>query len=275
MGKNLAEISHCILCCDGGTCRKKGTEAVTREIRAQLRMEGLEHQIHTIKTKCMGQCNEGPYVCLLPEYTWYKEMSVEKARELIDRHIREGETLDDRNILFRDGMQAMNTEIPHREPKPKEWTQIEDEELGLIVTGKADPWEKIMHPLLKSIFEKYPGCELHLPQASQPLVIQQPLTVDFDGFYATINTGSEKLKLIIGPVLKEADAHLKGERIGSIDIFKTLSEPNRFGVCLRTKAGEMKLIAYDRSDDLKLWRHLVQVYLETDPEEVLVAENLK
>lgn len=275
MGKNLAEISHCILCCDGGTCKRKGADAVTRELRAQLRMEGLEHHIHTIKTRCMGQCNEGPYVCFLPEYTWYKEMSVEKARELIDRHIREGNTLDDCNILFRDGMQAMNTDVPHREPKPKEWAEVEDEELGPIVTGKADPWEKIMHPLLKSIFEKYPGCELHLPQASHPLVIKHPLTVDFDGFYATISPESEELNLIIGPAPKDADDAVKSERIGTIDIFKTLAEPNRFGVRLRTKAGETKLIAYDRSDDLKLWRHLVQIYLETDPEEVLVAENLK
>ncbi|MFB6306428.1 MAG: ferredoxin [Flavobacteriales bacterium] len=108
MGKDLSKIKHCFLFCNGGSCKKNGAEEFTKEFRKEIKNRDLHESVHTIKTLCMGQCKEGPYMCVLPQNVWYKEMNLEKGKILLDKLINDGEIMKG-SILYKTDMDEMNT----------------------------------------------------------------------------------------------------------------------------------------------------------------------
>ncbi|RXZ02175.1 (2Fe-2S) ferredoxin domain-containing protein [Fictibacillus sp. S7] len=81
----LSGVSKHVLICNGVSCSKKGAEDVTTAIREEIKNQGLLKTVHTTKTLCNGRCQDGPTVVVYPDGDWYKEMTKELGRILIDR----------------------------------------------------------------------------------------------------------------------------------------------------------------------------------------------
>ena len=71
------------LLCNGKTCTKKGAEEVTNTIRRTIHQMGLDKTVHTTKTLCNGQCQNGPIVIAYPRGDWFQVMNPTLAKELI------------------------------------------------------------------------------------------------------------------------------------------------------------------------------------------------
>lgn len=80
----LSGVSKHVLLCNGASCMKKGAEEVTNAVLQEIKDQGLSNKIHTTKTLCNGRCKEGPTVVVYPDGDWYKEMTPEKGKHLID-----------------------------------------------------------------------------------------------------------------------------------------------------------------------------------------------
>ncbi len=93
--KNITEITRHLMLCNGGTCTQKGAEESTAKIRAYLQDEGIDIAVHTTKTYCNGRCQDGPVVIVMPEGTWYKQITADKARKFVQQHLVRGQEVSD------------------------------------------------------------------------------------------------------------------------------------------------------------------------------------
>jgi (2Fe-2S) ferredoxin len=100
----LLGVSKHVLLCNGVSCTKKGAEEVTEAIREEIKNQGLLKKIHTTKTLCNGRCKDGPTVVVYPDGDWYKEMTPELGRKLIER-INQNQSLETSLSYTFDGQQ--------------------------------------------------------------------------------------------------------------------------------------------------------------------------
>src|SRR5882757_7141524 len=85
--KELTSVGHVVFICNGGTCLNKGSDETTNRIRKAIADRALDEQTHTIRTKCMGQCNTGPSIFVAPANVWYMGIVPELSEELVERHV--------------------------------------------------------------------------------------------------------------------------------------------------------------------------------------------
>lgn len=90
---NLSDTRHHVLICDGGSFMRKGAEELTQAIREEIQRMGVEHTIHTTRTRCNGRCEDACVVIVYPEGTWYKGVTPEIGREMVRKHLLEGAAL--------------------------------------------------------------------------------------------------------------------------------------------------------------------------------------
>ena len=99
MGKDLNQVGNVVFICNGSTCLSKGADENTLLMRAVIKANNLHNEVHTIRTKCCGQCEEGPIVFIHPDGTWYKHVNASVAAEIVTTHLMLNEVLS-ANILF-------------------------------------------------------------------------------------------------------------------------------------------------------------------------------
>lgn len=87
MAKDLKSVKNIIFICNGGSCLKKGAEENTNLLRQQIKDCKVEDSVHTIKTRCCGQCEHGPVVFVQPDDIWYKDVTEEVSKAIITQHI--------------------------------------------------------------------------------------------------------------------------------------------------------------------------------------------
>ena len=116
MGKDLTKVGKIVFMCSGYTCTKRGGEAHIQTLRNSIEAHALKEQVHTIKTLCTGQCENGPVMFLYPDGVWYKDVNKSRAESIISSHIIKGQLPD--NILYKAGDAEMHLmEVPAAKTK--------------------------------------------------------------------------------------------------------------------------------------------------------------
>ncbi|GAJ39162.1 (2Fe-2S) ferredoxin domain-containing protein [Saccharococcus caldoxylosilyticus] len=101
---NLIGMKHHVLICNGGSCMRKGGEEVTLAIREEIARLELDDIVHTTRTRCNGRCEDACVVIVYPEGIWYKAMNAEKGRELVQKHLRDSQLLEEAmTYYYREG----------------------------------------------------------------------------------------------------------------------------------------------------------------------------
>ena len=107
MGKDLNKVQHIVFICNGNTCLSKGSDNTTNEIRSAITAQNIHDSIHTIRTRCTGQCEHGPMVFVSPEDTWYKNVTPEVSEKLVLRHLVEKEVLQEHLFFMSEGQDVI------------------------------------------------------------------------------------------------------------------------------------------------------------------------
>ncbi|MDR2020848.1 MAG: NAD(P)H-dependent oxidoreductase subunit E, partial [Treponema sp.] len=82
--------NHYILTCGGTACESnKGAEIYERLI-AEAEKHGVKGEVQIVKTGCFGFCERGPIVKVLPEESFYVDVTPEDAVEIIAEQIVKG-----------------------------------------------------------------------------------------------------------------------------------------------------------------------------------------
>ena len=79
-----------ILICGGTACDSSGGLSLTDALRREIGAAGLNDDVQIVRTGCLGFCEKGPIVKILPEGTFYVCVKPEDAKELVQEHMVKG-----------------------------------------------------------------------------------------------------------------------------------------------------------------------------------------
>ena len=100
--KDLINTKKCLFICNGGSCLKKNAEEVTQVFRKHIKENGLDDDYHTIKTKCIGRCDDAPVVLISPDNIWLKEVNSDRCDHILFE-IETNSIIESQHYLFKMG----------------------------------------------------------------------------------------------------------------------------------------------------------------------------
>ena len=107
--KDLVNTKKCLFICNGGCCMKKDAEEVTQAIRRCIKEMGLDDEYLTVRTKCIGRCDDAPVAMLSPDNVWLKNIDSMQV-DLLLREIQENQIKNSKNFLYKMGDNAINSD---------------------------------------------------------------------------------------------------------------------------------------------------------------------
>lgn len=86
----MAKYKMHVLVCGGTGCHASESEALLGNLKTIMADKGLDNEIQVIATGCFGFCEKGPIVKIMPDNTFYTQVTPADAREIIEEHIIKG-----------------------------------------------------------------------------------------------------------------------------------------------------------------------------------------
>ncbi len=79
-----------VLICGGTACCSGGGDKIVEAFRRQLAEKGLAEKVQVVATGCLGFCEQGPIVKILPQGTFYVQVQEKDVEEIISEHLVKG-----------------------------------------------------------------------------------------------------------------------------------------------------------------------------------------
>ena len=79
-----------VLVCGGTACCSGGGTAVVEAFKKELEAAGLKDKVQVVVTGCLGFCEQGPIVKILPQGTFYVQVKAEDVKEIVAEHLVKG-----------------------------------------------------------------------------------------------------------------------------------------------------------------------------------------
>lgn len=256
MGKDLTKVNVAFYPCDGGSCRKAGSENTTREMRKYLLNSGNWEITHTIRTRCNGRCEDAPTVIVQPGNYWYKNVDGTRGVELIKSHLEKNEPLT-QSLLFDLEENEMRSENERSNSfiKPFEFHQLPTGNNGWMTKGLSS--DQYLYPLISKLIGIQGSYE---DEKGNAFDLQKLETVHFsDQHYLEMNFDSSALKLLIGPVPQTDTSNRQEEKVRGTYYFIEENE-QRKGVQFRNKMGNVLGTLLFESDEL--WQYCLNIQLK-------------
>ena len=89
-----------ILCCGGTGCKSSDSYKIIENFRRVLAEKGLQDEVQVVKTGCFGFCEKGPIVKVMPDNTFYTQVTPDDVQRIVDEHVVGGHKVED--LLFVD-----------------------------------------------------------------------------------------------------------------------------------------------------------------------------
>ena len=78
-----------------GCCAARGGDEVASWFKEEVHARGWRGRIRANKCGCLDQCALGPTVVVYPEGTWYSPRTREDVQAICERHLANGEVVED------------------------------------------------------------------------------------------------------------------------------------------------------------------------------------
>ena len=76
-----------ILICGGTGCKASSSQGITEHLRTAIEKNGIADKVEVITVGCFGFCEKGPIVKIIPDNTFYTQVTPEDAEDIITEHI--------------------------------------------------------------------------------------------------------------------------------------------------------------------------------------------
>ena len=86
----MAQYKMHLLVCGGTGCSASRSHEVMAQLDKELESHGLKDFAKVVPTGCFGFCEKGPIVKIIPDNTFYTQVTPEDAKEIIEEHIIKG-----------------------------------------------------------------------------------------------------------------------------------------------------------------------------------------
>ena len=79
-----------VLVCGGTACCSGGGDKIVEAFARELEAAGLKEKIQVVTTGCLGFCEQGPIVKILPQGTFYVQVQEKDVKEIVAEHLVKG-----------------------------------------------------------------------------------------------------------------------------------------------------------------------------------------
>lgn len=86
----MSKFKMHILVCGGTGCHASESDMLLDNLKTIVTDKGLDNEVQVIATGCFGFCEKGPIVKIMPDNTFYTQVTPADAREIIEEHIVKG-----------------------------------------------------------------------------------------------------------------------------------------------------------------------------------------
>jgi NADP-reducing hydrogenase subunit HndC len=96
----MSNYSMHLLVCGGTGCKSSDSDIIVETLKQELLKRSLDETIQVIMTGCFGFCEKGPIVKVMPDNTFYTQVTPNDAEDIIEEHIVKGRRVD--RLLYKD-----------------------------------------------------------------------------------------------------------------------------------------------------------------------------
>ena len=89
-----------LLVCGGTGCRASASDSIAAGLKQNIQEHDLQDEVQVILTGCFGFCEKGPIVKILPDNTFYAQVSPEDAADIVKEHLIKGRQVE--RLLYKD-----------------------------------------------------------------------------------------------------------------------------------------------------------------------------
>ncbi|MDT9179681.1 MAG: (2Fe-2S) ferredoxin domain-containing protein [Limnospira sp. PMC 1291.21] len=89
--QTTSDQSRCVLVCQHQSCLRNGSEGTLKAFE--------DADVPNVKVEasgCLGQCNVGPTVRVIPDETWYYRVQPEDAKAIATQHLQGGKPVQEK-----------------------------------------------------------------------------------------------------------------------------------------------------------------------------------
>ena len=79
-----------VLICGGTACFSGGGDKIVEAFHNELKVQNLDSTVQVVTTGCLGFCEQGPIVKILPQGTFYVQVKPEDVKEIVAEHLVKG-----------------------------------------------------------------------------------------------------------------------------------------------------------------------------------------
>ena len=88
-----------VIVCGGTGCMSSGNDKILENLQNKVKELGLESEIRIVKTGCVGFCEKGPIVKIMPDNTFYAEVTPDDVDEIVAKDLITNETV--KKLLYK------------------------------------------------------------------------------------------------------------------------------------------------------------------------------
>jgi NADP-reducing hydrogenase subunit HndC len=96
----MAKYKMHLLVCGGTGCRASASDAIVGKLQKELDEKNLQDDVQVVMTGCFGFCEKGPIVKVLPDNTFYVQVTPDNAKEIVEEHVIKGRKVE--SLLYKD-----------------------------------------------------------------------------------------------------------------------------------------------------------------------------
>lgn len=84
---SLQTYSYQVLVCSGAGCISSNCHAVKNQLILEVEKRHLQEKVAIIETGCIGTCDLGPVMVILPDETFYTQLTPSDVSDIVESHI--------------------------------------------------------------------------------------------------------------------------------------------------------------------------------------------
>jgi len=90
----MANYKYHLLVCGGTGCKASESDRIVSALNREISDNGLTYDAKVVTTGCFGFCEKGPIVKVLPDNTFYTQVTPEDSKEIIAEHLVKGRKVE-------------------------------------------------------------------------------------------------------------------------------------------------------------------------------------
>lgn len=83
-----------ILICGGTGCQASASHLIAERLQQEIQKHKITDQVDVITTGCFGFCEKGPIIKIIPDNTFYTQVTPEDTEEIVSEHIIGGRKIE-------------------------------------------------------------------------------------------------------------------------------------------------------------------------------------